>query len=198
MLHVLALGFFLQSQPFDILIQHARIVDGSGNPWYNGDIAIRGDNIAAIGRLDGASAKLTIDARGLTAAPGLIDIHTHARRGVFEDPSAQNYMIEGNDGSSPLSIAPFFQNRGEIRMAPNFGLFVGQGSIRQQVPWLEKLSNLLWAQILGILHVHLHPAAACLPRHLHFHVHLPLESSPVSCSSCIGQFSTKWTENVTI
>jgi N-acyl-D-amino-acid deacylase len=144
MLHVLALSFFLQLQPFDILIQHARIVDGSGNPWYNGDIGIRGDSIAAIGRLDGAPAKLTIDARGLTAAPGFIDIHTHARRGIFEDPSAQNYirqgvttLIEGNDGSSPLPLAPFFQKLGETRIAPNFGLFVGQGSIRQQVLGLE-------------------------------------------------------------
>jgi N-acyl-D-amino-acid deacylase len=144
MLHVLALSFFLQLQPFDILIQHARIVDGSGNPWYNGDIGIRGDSIAAIGRLDGAPAKLTIDARGLTVAPGFIDIHTHARRGIFEDPSAQNYirqgvttLIEGNDGSSPLPLAPFFQKLGETRIAPNFGLFAGQGSIRQQVLGLE-------------------------------------------------------------
>src|SRR6266851_3904225 len=144
MLHVLALSFFLQLQPFDILIQHARIVDGSGNPWYNGDIGIRGDSIAAIGRLDGAPAKLTIDARGLTVAPGFIDIHTHARRGIFEDPSAQNYirqgvttLIEGNDGSSPLPLAPFFQKLGAVHMAPNFGLFVGQGSIRQQVLGLE-------------------------------------------------------------
>lgn len=144
MLHVLALSFFLQLQPFDILIQHARIVDGSGNPWYNGDIGIRGDSIAAIGRLEGSSAKLTIDARGLTVAPGFIDIHTHARRGIFEDPAAQNYirqgvttLIEGNDGSSPLPLAPFFQKLGETHMAPNFGLFVGQGSIRQQVLELE-------------------------------------------------------------
>jgi N-acyl-D-amino-acid deacylase len=144
MLRVFALSFFLQLQPFDILIQHARIVDGSGNSWYNGDIGIRGDSIAAIGRLDGAPAKLTIDARGLTAAPGFIDIHTHARRGIFEDSSAQNYirqgvttLIEGNDGSSPLPLAPFFQKLAETRMAPNFGLFVGQGTIRQQVLGLE-------------------------------------------------------------
>src|SRR6267154_973544 len=144
MLHVLALSFFLQLQPFDILIQHARIVAGSGNPWYNGDIGVRGDSIVAIGRLDGSPAKLTIDAHGLTVAPGFIDIHTHARRGIFEDPSAQNYirqgvttLIEGNDGSSPLPIAPFFQKLGEVSMAPNFGLFVGQGSIRQQVLGLE-------------------------------------------------------------
>jgi dihydroorotase/N-acyl-D-amino-acid deacylase len=144
MLHLLALSFFLQLQPFDVLIQHARIVDGSGNPWYNSDIGIRGDSIAAIGRLDGAPAKLTIDARGLTVAPGFIDIHTHARRGIFEDPSAQNYirqgvttLIEGNDGSSPLPLAPFFQKLGETRIVPNFGLFAGQGSIRQQVLGLE-------------------------------------------------------------
>jgi N-acyl-D-amino-acid deacylase len=144
MLHVLAVSFFLQLQPFDILIQHARIVDGSGNSWYYGDIGTRGDSIVAIGRLDGSPAKLTIDARGLTVAPGFIDIHTHARRGIFEDPSAQNYirqgvttLIEGNDGSSPFPLAPFFQKLGETRIAPNFGLFVGQGSIRQQVLGLE-------------------------------------------------------------
>jgi N-acyl-D-amino-acid deacylase len=144
MLHVLALSFFLQLQPFDILIQNARIVDGSGNPWYLGDIGIRGDSIVAIGRLDGAPAKLTIDAHGLTVAPGFIDIHTHARRGIFEDPAAQNYirqgvttLIEGNDGSSPLPIAPFFQKLSATRIAPNFGLFVGQGTIRQQVLGLE-------------------------------------------------------------
>src|SRR5216684_3341260 len=144
MLHVLALSFFLQLQPFDVLIQHARIVDGSGNPWYNGDIGIRGDSIVAIGRLDGSPAKLTIDAHGLTVAPGFIDIHTHARRGIFEDPSAQNYirqgvttLIEGNDGSSPLPLAPFFEKLGAVHMAPNFGSFVGQGSIRQQVLGLE-------------------------------------------------------------
>src|SRR5260370_2332017 len=144
MLQVIALSFFLQAQPFDVLIQHARIVDGSGNPWYNGDIAIRGDTIAAIGHLDGAPAKLTIDARGLTAAPGFIDIHTHARRGIFDDTAAQNYirqgvttLIEGPDGSSPLPIAPFLQKLGETHIAPNFGLFVGQGTIRQQVLGLE-------------------------------------------------------------
>jgi N-acyl-D-amino-acid deacylase len=144
MLWVIALSFFLQVQPFDILIQHARIVDGSGNPWYQGDIGIRGDTIAAIGHLEGAPAKLTIDARGLTVAPGFIDIHTHARRGIFEDPAAQNYirqgvttLIEGPDGSSPLPLAPFFQRLAETRIAPNFGLFVGQGSIRQAVLGLE-------------------------------------------------------------
>jgi dihydroorotase/N-acyl-D-amino-acid deacylase len=87
---------------------------------------------------------LTIDANGLTAAPGFIDIHTHARRGIFQDPAAQNYirqgvttLIEGNDGSSPLPLAPFFEKLRSAHMAVNFGTFVGQGSIRQAVLGLE-------------------------------------------------------------
>ncbi len=144
MFQVIALTFFLQSQPFDILIHHARIVDGSGNPWYQGDIGIRGDTIAAIGRLEGAPAKLSIDARGLTVAPGFIDIHTHARRGIFLDPTAQNYirqgvttLIEGNDGNSPIPIAPFLDKVAAAHPAVNFGTFAGQGSIRQEVLGLE-------------------------------------------------------------
>ena len=95
MLQVVALCFFLQVQPFDILIQHAHIVDGSGSPWYQGDIGIRGDSIAAIGHLEGVPSRVTIDAHGLTVAPGFIDIHTHSRRGIFQDPAAQNYIRQG-------------------------------------------------------------------------------------------------------
>src|SRR5579864_7730176 len=130
MLQVLALSFFLQVQPFDILIQHAHIVDGSGNPWYQGDIGIRGDTIAAIGLLGAAPAKMTIDAHGLTVTPGFIDIHTHARRGIFLDPAAQNYIrqgvttvMEGNDGSSPIPLAPFLEKVVAIHPAVNFGSF---------------------------------------------------------------------------
>ncbi len=144
MLQVLALSFFLQIQPFDILIQHAHIVDGSGNPWYQGDLGIRGDTIVAIGLLEKAPSRLTIDAHGLTVAPGFIDIHTHARRGIFKDPAAQNYirqgvttLIEGQDGSSPLPLGPFLKQVADVHPAVNFGSFVGQGSIRQQVLGLE-------------------------------------------------------------
>ena len=116
MLQVLLVSFLLQAQPFDIVIHNARIVDGSGNPWYHGDLGIRGDTIASIGPLRGIPAKLNLDARGLIVAPGFIDIHTHARRGIFHDPAAQNYirqgvttLIEGNDGSSPMPLAPFLR-----------------------------------------------------------------------------------------
>src|SRR6202035_4072415 len=144
MLQVVALSFFLQIQPFDILIQNAHIVDGSGNPWYQGDLGIRGDTVAPIGRLEKLPSKMTIDAHGLTVAPGFIDIHTHARRGIFLDPAAQNYirqgvttLIEGQDGSSPIPHPPYLKQVADAHPAVNFGTFVGQGSIRQQVLGLE-------------------------------------------------------------
>jgi hypothetical protein len=55
---------------YDVIIKNGSIVDGSGNPWMSGDIAIRGDRVAAIGRLNGADAKRVIDAKGLVISPG--------------------------------------------------------------------------------------------------------------------------------
>src|SRR5580700_5173991 len=128
------------AQPYDIVITGGRIVDGSGNPWYYGDLAIKDDTIAAIGKFDASASPRRIDAHGLVVAPGFIDIHTHARRGIFINPAAENYIrqgvttiLEGPDGSSPLPIAPFLEKVGAAKIAPNFGTFAGQGSIRQTV-----------------------------------------------------------------
>jgi len=132
----------LGAQPpaYDLLIRNARIVDGTGSPWYRGDIAVRGDAIARIAPRIDAAASRTIDAGGHVAAPGFIDIHTHARRGIFEVPTADNYvrqgvttLIEGPDGSSPLPIKPFFERLAAVHITPNFALFVGQGTVRDAV-----------------------------------------------------------------
>ena len=124
-----------QAPAFDLVIRHGRIVDGTGSPWYLGDIAIRNDTIARIAPRIDAPAGRVIDAAGKVVAPGFIDIHTHARRGIFEVPTADNYvrqgvttLMEGPDGSSPLPIKPFFERLGATRITPNFGLFVGQGT----------------------------------------------------------------------
>ncbi len=132
-----------QNQPassYDLVIGGGRVVDGSGNPWYYGDLGIRGDAIVTIGNLEGVPAARRLDARGLVVAPGFIDIHTHSRRGILDDPYAQNYirqgvttLLEGNDGSSPFPLAPFLQQLQSLTIAPNFGTFAGQGTIRQQV-----------------------------------------------------------------
>ncbi len=125
---------------YDVLIRKARIVDGAGNPWYRADLAVRGDSIAAIGPLAEATAARVIDAAGRVVAPGFIDIHTHSRRGIFEVPTAENYvrqgvttLIEGNDGSSPIPIKPFLDQVAAKRISVNFATFVGQGSIRQEI-----------------------------------------------------------------
>ena len=109
-----------------------------------GDIGTRGETIAAIGILDGAPTKLTIDAQGLTVAPGFIDIHTHARRGIFLDtrgaklhPPGRHHAHRRERWPFPLPLAPLLEKLGGIHMAVNFGTFVGQGSIRQAVLGLE-------------------------------------------------------------
>jgi N-acyl-D-amino-acid deacylase len=133
-------GLGAQPPTYDLLIRTARIVDGTGSPWYRGDIALRGEAIARIApRIDGPAAR-TIDAGGHVVAPGFIDIHTHARRGIFDVPTADNYLrqgvttlIEGPDGSSPLPIKPFLERLAALHITPNFALFVGQGTVRDQV-----------------------------------------------------------------
>ncbi len=78
---LLALGTlpgFLHAQHFDILIRNGQILDGSGNPAFQGDVGIRDDRIVTIGRLPRATADRVIDATGLHVAPGFVDIHSHA------------------------------------------------------------------------------------------------------------------------
>jgi dihydroorotase/N-acyl-D-amino-acid deacylase len=140
MVGVLLLAGIAWAQEYDIVVAGGRIVDGSGGSWYMADVAINGDAIAAIGKLSGARARRTLDVRGLTVAPGFIDIHSHSRRGILESPAAENCIrqgvttvIEGPDGGSPLPIAPFLEKVIAARPALNFGLMVGQGTIRSEV-----------------------------------------------------------------
>src|SRR3954471_2591138 len=68
-------------EAYDVVIENGRIVDGTGNPWMYGDVAIRGDRIAAVtlpGALRSATAKQRVDARGHVVAPGFIDIQAHS------------------------------------------------------------------------------------------------------------------------
>ena len=86
---------FAAAQDFDLLIRGGQIVDGTGNPSFTGDVGIRGGRIAAIGRLGGRSARRTIDASGLTVAPGLIDIHNHSDYTLVADGNAQSMIRQG-------------------------------------------------------------------------------------------------------
>lgn len=134
---------FPQNQ-YDLLIQGGRIIDGTSAGWYVGDVGVRGDSIVYVGPSRPVQARVTIDAAGLAVTPGLIDTHSHGRRGILNNPMAENQIrqgvttiIEGPDGSSPLPLAPFLKQIAGARSTVNFGSMVGQGSIREQVIGLK-------------------------------------------------------------
>jgi N-acyl-D-amino-acid deacylase len=125
---------------YDLLFRGGRVVDGTGAPWVRADVAIKGDSLVLVAPRIDAPATRVVDASGLVVSPGFIDIHTHARRGIFQVPTADNYtrqgvttIYEGPDGSSPLPIRDFLAKVAATRVSPNFGTFVGQGSVREAV-----------------------------------------------------------------
>jgi dihydroorotase/N-acyl-D-amino-acid deacylase len=139
---IVLLSCAIGAQPpaYDLVVRNGRIVDGTGSPWYRADLAIKGDSIARIAPAIADPAVRVLDAGGLVVAPGFIDIHTHARRGIFEVPTADNYvrqgvttLVEGPDGGSAVPLRPFLEKVAGTRMTPNFASFIGQGSIRSAV-----------------------------------------------------------------
>ena len=88
-------GLLAQEPQYDILIRGGRIVNGTGNPWFSGDVGITGDRIAAVGRLGNAEATRVIDATGMVVAPGFIDLHTHSDFPLLADGTAQSKVRQG-------------------------------------------------------------------------------------------------------
>src|SRR5437763_3180140 len=84
------------TQPVDLLIRHGKIIDGSGNAWFYGDVAIASGKIVAIGDLHDRTATKEIDAENrLVVAPGFIDVHTHADSDLHRQPQAENFIRDG-------------------------------------------------------------------------------------------------------
>src|SRR5689334_4543728 len=135
-----------QGAPADILIRNGRVIDGTGAPARNADIAVTGDRITFVGDAakSGISGRRTIDARGLIVAPGFIDPHTHALEDLSSnDPKRRanlDYLMQGvttvitgNDGGGPFEVARTLEKWRTNGIGSNGALLVGYGSARQAV-----------------------------------------------------------------
>jgi N-acyl-D-amino-acid deacylase len=92
-----SLAAFAQSADgrFEIVIRNGHIIDGTGSPWYSGDIGIRDGKIAAIGLLSAAKAKKTIDAHGMVVAPGFIDMLGQSELTILVNPHLPSKIFQG-------------------------------------------------------------------------------------------------------
>jgi N-acyl-D-amino-acid deacylase len=137
-----------QDTRYDLILRNARVIDGTGSPWFRGDIAIRGDQIANIARRIDAPANRVIDAANQVIAPGFVDVHVHAFGSgrtpallpIIEVPAADNYvrqgvttLITGPDGFSPVPLRTALELVAKTQITPNLGAFIGHGSIRDAV-----------------------------------------------------------------
>lgn len=126
----------------DLVIRGARVLDGSGNPWYHADVAVDGDRIAAVGDLRHARGAREIDARGLYLAPGFIDVHSHAADGLLEPglSEARPLLAQGvttvfvnPDGGGAVDIAAQRRDLLANGIGVNVAQLVPHGSVRRRV-----------------------------------------------------------------
>lgn len=137
---LLLLPCAIVAQSYDLLLKGGKIIDGTGNPWFYGDVAVRDGKICAIGHLDATSADTVIDATGLTIAPGFIDVHAHIERNDIATPTADNFIfdgvtsvITGNCGSSHTDLSYYFYRLDSVRMSVNVGSLIGHNSVRAEI-----------------------------------------------------------------
>jgi N-acyl-D-amino-acid deacylase len=133
-------------EPYDLILRNGRVVDGSGNPWYRADVAIRGDRIAAVGDLEGVRAARELDVSGLYVAPGFIDVHSHAGPGLATPglSSGVPLLAQGvttvfvnPDGGGPTDLVA--QRAALLRdgLGVNVAQLVSHGSIRREVVGMD-------------------------------------------------------------
>ncbi len=149
----------------DLVIRDVRVVDGTGSPWYRADVAISGDTITAIGP-DLPEAAETLEANGLAASPGFIDMHAHSEYGLIVDPRALSKVAQGVTTEvlgehlsagpvlgpavdDPMMVAPpierdwttlggYFDRLEAAGVGPNVVSYVGSGQVRASVIGYEE------------------------------------------------------------
>lgn len=126
-------------QTFDVLIKNGKIIDGTGNSWFYGDVGIKDGKIISIGKLQ-QQAKRVIDASGLIVAPGFIDVHAHIEGDELTTPTANNFIydgvtsvVTGNCGGSNSDIAAYFRRLDSIKLSINVASLIGHNTVRRAV-----------------------------------------------------------------
>jgi len=145
---------------FDLVIRGGKIVDGTGNSWFIGDVAIKGERIVVLGKKIDGTARREIDAKNLVVAPGFIDMHSHSDWTLFEDGHAESKIRQGvttdvlgegssggpNTGALPphrvdvkgrsteiVSLGDYFRALEEATTSINVASYVGIGNVWQSV-----------------------------------------------------------------
>jgi len=128
------------AQQFDFVFTGGKIIDGTGNGWFYGDVGIRAGKIAAIGKFPTAEADTIIDVKGRIIAPGFIDVHTHIEKNDMAVPTADNFIFDGvtsvvtgNCGSSHVDIAGYFFKLDSVRTSINVATLIGHNDVRRAV-----------------------------------------------------------------
>ena len=139
--------------PRDLVIRNGRIIDGTGNSWFYGDVLLRGGKIAAIGKVDAKPDADVIDARGLIVAPGFIDVHTHADNDAIGS-RCENFirdgvttLVVGNCGGSPRDVAGYFDRLRAKGSACNAAILIGHNTVRSAAKGDEGAGDLTAEQM---------------------------------------------------
>ncbi|MBN9296615.1 MAG: D-aminoacylase [Filimonas sp.] len=125
-------------QTADVIIRNGRIIDGTGNSWFYGDVAVKDGKIKAIGKLTAWHATKEIDARKMIVAPGFIDVHTHIEGDEVLQPTADNFILDGvtsvitgNCGASRVNLGKYFAFIDSLRVSVNVASFIGHNDVRR-------------------------------------------------------------------
>ena len=131
------------SPSYDLVITNARVIDGSGNPWFRADIGVKDGRIVRIGRIGVTQGRQAIDAKGQILAPGFIDVHTHVES-IYSLPAAENFirmgvtsLVTGNCGSSTTDVGEFLGRIQAKPIAVNLATLIAHGSVRRRVVGLD-------------------------------------------------------------
>lgn len=127
---------------YTLVLRNGRVVDGAGNAWFYGDVALTGDKIAFVGTLkpESYTAEHELDVRGLVIAPGFIDVHSHADDDLYKLPQAENFirdgvttLVCGNCGGSMKDVGEYFARLQKQGVGIDVATLIGHNTVLRAV-----------------------------------------------------------------